>query len=75
MALAAIVPPDPSVLSPGAGNKEEAEKVLEAGNERAKEPEERYVDGSSSERQHGQAAVRRDDDGGGAAVRLSTFEH
>ncbi|MER3417813.1 MAG: hypothetical protein C4343_01565 [Chloroflexota bacterium] len=68
MALPAIVPPDPSVLSPGAGNKEEPEKVLEAGNERAKEPEARYIDGSSGGRQHGQAAVRRQNDGSGAAV-------
>lgn len=75
MALAAIVPPDPSVLSPGAGNKEEANKVLEAGKERAKEPEERYVESDGSEGQRGLAAVRRQDDGGGAAISVSRFEH
>src|SRR5262249_10261674 len=41
-ASAALIPPCPSVLPPGAGN-EEAKKALEAGKKRAKQVENGYV--------------------------------
>src|SRR5215210_3915895 len=60
-ALAALVPPSSSVLPPGAGNK--AEKAVQPKEERAKNPEERYV--SQAVPVDGQldaATVRRDGD-------------
>jgi hypothetical protein len=42
VALAALVPPRPSVLPPGAGN-EEADEAIKTGKERAKKTEERDV--------------------------------
>jgi hypothetical protein len=73
VALAALVPPRPSVLPPGAGN-EETEEALKADQERAKKIEERYVGGMEVAQGHGHAAaVGRHDDGNGVA--MVTVEH
>src|SRR5204862_3412713 len=60
-------PPCPSVLPPGAGNK--AEKAIQPKEERANNPEERYVDQPGILQRHVHAApVRPHDDGDVAAI-------
>ena len=67
-ALAALVPPCPSVLPPGAGN-EEAKKALKADKERAKKVEQRYAERIEVANGHGHAApIGRDGDGDCAAM-------
>jgi len=67
-ASAASVPPCPSVLPPGAGNKEEP-KALEAGKERAKQIDGGYALGLEVAEGHGPApAVGHHDDDDAAAV-------
>jgi hypothetical protein len=68
-ASAASVPPCPSVLPPGAGNKEEPEKALEAGKQRAKKIERGYELGLKiAERHVDAAAIGADDDGDAASI-------
>ena len=68
-ASAASVPPCPSVLPPGAGNKEELKKPIKAGKERAKQIDGKYALGLQVAEGHGPApAVGRHDDGDAAAV-------
>jgi hypothetical protein len=70
-ASAASVPPSSSVLPPGAGNK--AEKAVQPKEERAKKPDERYVDETLAfDRNLDAPTVRRhgDDD----ALAIPTFE-
>ncbi len=67
-ASAASVPPCPSVLPPGAGNKEEP-KVLETGKERAKKIEGEYGLGLQvAERHVHAAAIGTNDDGDAITV-------
>jgi hypothetical protein len=63
----ALRPPRTSVLPPGAGNK--AKKAVQPKEERAKKPEERYVDQSGILHRHVHAAaIRRHGDGDAAAI-------
>ena len=67
-ASAALVPPCPSVLPPGAGN-EEAKKALKAGKKRAKQIEGKYALGLEVAQGHRQTpTVSRHDDGDAAAM-------
>ena len=68
-ASVASVPPRPSVLPPGAGNKEEPKKVLKAGNERAERFDEEAAVGLEVTQGDADApAVGRHDDGDAVAV-------
>jgi hypothetical protein len=68
-ASVASVPPRPSVLPPGAGNKEEPKKVLEPGKQRAKKIERKYALGLEVAQGNAHAAaVSRHDDGDAVAV-------
>ncbi len=72
IALAAIVPPRPSVLPPRAGN-EEPKKALNPEQDRADKGEKGYLGGL--DRHVHAATVGRHDDGDGAAVRLVEDTH